>query len=77
MTTALGASAREALAQLIEADAANGEGYFLIASPNGACPLVTQGQFRPRSAAGPSDHRVAESPSCGRQGGYGPPAGCT
>jgi hypothetical protein len=46
MTTALGASAREALAQLIDADAANGEGYFVIVRPNGASPLVAKGQFR-------------------------------
>jgi hypothetical protein len=46
MTTALGGSAREALAQLIEADAANGEGYFVIVRPNGARPLVAKGQFR-------------------------------
>ena len=46
LTTPLGASAREALAQLIEADAANGEGYFVIVRPNGASPLVAKGQFR-------------------------------
>jgi hypothetical protein len=46
MTTAMGASAREALAQMIDADAANGEGYFVIVRPNGASPLVAKGQFR-------------------------------
>ncbi len=46
MTTAMGASAREALARLIEADAANGEGYFVVVRLNAAPPLVMKGQFR-------------------------------
>jgi hypothetical protein len=45
MTTALGASAREALAQLIEADAANGDGPFVIVRFMNRLPLVAKGQF--------------------------------
>jgi hypothetical protein len=43
---ALGAAAREALAQLFGADATNGEGPFVIVRPNGAHPLVAKRQFR-------------------------------
>lgn len=46
MTSALGASAREALARLLEADGANGEGYFVIVHLNAVRPLVMKGQFR-------------------------------
>lgn len=42
----LGASASEALAQLIDADAANSERPFVIVRPNGASPVVAKGQFR-------------------------------
>jgi hypothetical protein len=52
MTTALGASVREALAQLIEADAANGEGQFLIIRFIGRRPLVVKGQFRAEVSGG-------------------------
>jgi hypothetical protein len=46
MTTTLGASAREALTQLIAADAANGEGPFAIVRFINRPPLVAKGQFR-------------------------------
>ena len=45
MTTTLGASAREALIQLIAADAANGEGPFAIFRFQGRLPWVVKGQF--------------------------------
>jgi hypothetical protein len=43
---ALGAAAREALAQLFGADATNGEGPFVIVRPNGSKPIVAKPQFR-------------------------------
>jgi len=52
MTTALGASAREALGQLVEADAANGEGPFLIIRLNRRLPWVVKGQFRAEVGGG-------------------------
>jgi hypothetical protein len=45
MTTTLEASAREALIQLIAADAANGEGPFAIIRFQGRLPRVVKGQF--------------------------------
>jgi hypothetical protein len=45
MTTTLGASAREALIQIIAADAANGEGPFAIFRFQGRLPWVAKGQF--------------------------------
>jgi hypothetical protein len=52
MTMALGASAREALAQLIEADAANGEGHFVIIRFQGRLPWVVKGQFHAEVGGG-------------------------
>lgn len=42
----LGTSARETLARLMAADAANGDRPFVIVHPNGAQPMASKGQFR-------------------------------